>query len=111
MRNFNWLIRLIFYQHQEEMATIAKTTSPNAIFYDVGYINQEHANLCTDACENMLLHFAGKPVATMKKNPRNMLEGRPINDALFEVKIINIDSICNVSRNIEPNLSFYPAIF
>lgn len=74
MRNFNWLVQKIFYKHKDRDAIINKNCT-DKLFYDVGFIDQLHANLCTAASENMLYHFSGKPIATMVKNPRGIMEG------------------------------------
>ena len=73
MKNFNWLIKLLFYKHKEHEAVLPDGAT--GIFYNVGFVDQQHANLCTNASESMLNHFWGKPFATMTKNPRAFSEG------------------------------------
>lgn len=77
MKNFNWLVKLLFYKHEEKEANLDKETT--GVFFDVGYMDQIHFNLCTDASESMINHFFGEPFATMAKNPRGMLEGKEVN--------------------------------
>ena len=92
MKKLNWLIKAVFYKHREEKATIAKTTHPNAIFYDVGFIDQVHGNLCTNASENMIYHFAGKPISTMIINPRGPFAGSGTNQAFFDTEMIDLSA-------------------
>lgn len=77
MKGLNWLIKLLTYKHTEHDATLENTSSQdeNALFFDVGFIDQCHANLCTDASMSMIDHFYGNPISTMAINPRGFLEG------------------------------------
>jgi hypothetical protein len=94
MKNFNWLVKMLFYKHTELNATAENTAGdPNGIFYKVGFIDQIHANLCTAASENMLYHFGGKPVATMIVNPRGVLEPAVPKAQDFNSKEINISDL------------------
>lgn len=102
MKNFNWLIKALFYQHTETTATRANTTAAGAIFYDVGYCKQEHANMCTDACDNMLAHFAGKPIASMTKNPRKALEPGTPKLKRYQAAACNISDFQNILREKGP---------
>ena len=93
MRNFNLLVKMVFYKHKEHSATADNTKTPPQCFYNVGYIDQLHANLCTAASENMLYHFSGRPVATMVSNPRGVLEGASANERNFALQQIRIDQL------------------
>ena len=102
MKNLNWLIKALFYKHQEQRATIANTHDKNAIFYDVGYLYQVHANLCTDASATMLLHFSKRPIASMEENPRGMLVGAPHPKEFFDERPIDIQSIPQMLKKYGP---------
>jgi|GEM_PF-3665053 hypothetical protein len=90
MRNFNLLVKMIFYKHKEHNATANNTKDTPRCLYNVGYIDQLHANLCTAASENMLYHFSGRPVATMVRNPRGVMEGAEPNESNFNTIQIDI---------------------
>ena len=52
MKHLNWLVKLLFYKNTEKDATKTNTANdPNSVFYGIGYIDQQHANLCTAASE------------------------------------------------------------
>lgn len=90
MKGFNWLVKLLFYKHKEKKATVANTADPDSIFYKVGYIDQQHANLCMSASENMLFQFGGKPLAAMDKNPYGIFEGAPSTSSQLKAEYIPI---------------------
>jgi hypothetical protein len=89
MKHFNWLVKMVFYQHQE------KEIKENAkgVFYNVCYIDQLHLNLCTNACENMLSHFWDKPFATMAKNPRGVSDGSKFDEENYFKMTLPIEHI------------------
>jgi hypothetical protein len=94
MKNFNWLVKVLFYKHRESNATAKNTSGDDkAVFYNVAFINQTHAHLCTDASENMLFHFARRPIATMAENPRGIMEGRSANHEFFKTEEVQIDDL------------------
>ena len=94
MKNFNWLVKKLFYKHKEVNATAINTAGDKTgVFYKVGFLDQIHANLCTAASENMLYHFGGKPIATMVTNPRGVLEGAAPKERDFHSREINIGSL------------------
>lgn len=95
MRGFNQLVQMVFYKHKDQQATIANTQGTEAIFYDVGFIDQLHANLCTNASENMLYHFAGKPIASMTKNVRGIMEGTSADEHNFSLRTVSISDLGN----------------
>lgn len=94
MKKFNWLIKLIFYKHKEHQASVKNTKDDaNGIFYNVGFIDQMHANLCNAACQNMLYHFGKKPIASMNKNPLPINIGFKSNKANFTFKRLSPNNI------------------
>ncbi|BBB15272.1 uncharacterized protein RVIR1_07830 [Candidatus Rickettsiella viridis] len=108
MKHFNWLVKLIFYKHQEKKATVTNTQGDSqSVFYPVSYLSQQHANLCTDASENMLYYFIGNPIATMNINSRGTFQGRePDNDG-FELSNI---AITEIKQNLKDNGPFILAL-
>ena len=73
LKNLNRLIQALMYKHTDRTAT--PEDMPAGIFYNVPYIFQQHANLCTDASINMLYKACKKPIASMSRNPRGAFEG------------------------------------
>lgn len=88
MKHVNWLVKLLFYKHKEKNAV---SNNSDGVFYKVGFIDQLHANLCTNACESMLKHFAGRPFATMATNPRRIMQGSSVNPEEYNVNRMQID--------------------
>lgn len=103
MRHFNLLVKMVFYKHNEHNATADNTKNTPRCLYNVGYIDQLHANLCTAASENMLYHFGGRPVATMVRNPRGILEGAEPNNTNFTIKSKNANQL---QQNLNDNGPF-----
>lgn len=106
MKNFNWLIKLLFYKHKEHEAVLPKGAT--GIFYKVGFVDQQHANLCTNASESMLNHFWGKPFATMTKNPRDFSEGASPNNKDYYQHLISPNNIQTTLQNKGPFILSLP---
>lgn len=108
MKHFNWLVRLIFYKHREKKATVTNTQGDSqSVFYPVSYLSQQHANLCTDASENMLYHFIGNPIATMNINSRGAFQGREPNNDGFALRKI---AITEIKQKLKDNGPFILAL-
>jgi hypothetical protein len=106
MKNFNWLVKLLFYKHKEKEANLTKDTT--GVFFTVGYVDQVHANLCTNASESMINHFWDKPFATMAKNPRGVLEGASPNDNDYQCVSISPNEIQANLKNSGPFILSLP---
>lgn len=95
MKHFNWLVQSVFYRHTEKKASATDFLGKEkSIFYPITYMNQQHANLCLEASESMLYHFADRPIATMAVNPRAIFEGASIDQVDkkdFTEKTLNIE--------------------
>jgi hypothetical protein len=50
-------------------------TYTEGVFYNVDYMHQQHVNLCTDTCVQMLYKAGDRPFASLSKNPRGAFEG------------------------------------
>lgn len=105
MKNFNWLVKLIFYKHRENNAV---SDGKKGVFYRVGFIDQTHANLCTNASENMLNHYAGKPFSSMVFNPRGIMEGCEPNCSEYENKFIDINDFEEILKSDGPFIMALP---
>ncbi|MFI4918468.1 MAG: hypothetical protein ACHP65_02825 [Legionellales bacterium] len=106
MKNLNWLVKLVFYQHTEKEARLPEATP--GVFYEVGFMDQLHANLCTNASISMLNHFAGKPFASMTKNPRGIMDGPPPDAQDYQVAMILSDKIQTTLKNCGPFIMSLP---
>jgi hypothetical protein len=106
MKHANWLVKLLFYLHDEEEVML--TRDSHGIFYEVGYVYQEHANLCTNASESMMNHFFKKPFASMFDNPRGLLEGSAPNRDDYTISSIKPDDIKSCLEKHGPFIMLMP---
>lgn len=84
-------IRLVMYGHQSTpLAGI--DNDDNGYYFPTTYIEQEHANMCSDASQAMVNHFFGESIPSMLKNPRSFL-GSSDEDDLPKAKFNKIENL------------------
>jgi hypothetical protein len=93
MRNVNWLVQKIFYLHKSISLNKLVIKPNESKIYDVRYMQQQHANMCLDASENMVNAFFKKPIQQLEHNPRSMFEAKNEDDTNFNEQLLDIDML------------------